>query len=131
MRDSFEICVLGKDPFDGVLDSTVRGESINGKQVTTRRLSSMGQAQSCSIVFVSSSEVANLPAIIGAAQQLSVLTVSDMNNFAERGGIIQLVRENNRIRFEVNLAAAQESHLVLSSELLKVAIRVIQRHPKR
>lgn len=129
--DSFQICVLGKDPFEGILAATVRGESINGKKISLQRISSVQQGQDCSILFVSSSEEGRLPAILSTAQRLSLLTVSDMKNFAERGGVIELVRQQDRIRFEVNLTAAQESHLALSSELLKVAIRVLQKNSNR
>jgi hypothetical protein len=128
--DSLSLCILGKDPFGEALDATVRGESINGKKITVQRLMNMQHAESCSILFVSSSEEGHLPAIVAPAKTLSLLTVSDMKGFAERGGIIQLVRQQDRIRFEVNLAAAQESHLALSSELLKVAVRVIQKDSK-
>ncbi len=125
--DPFSICILGKDPFGEALDATVRGESINGKKITVQRLVNMQHAETCSILFVSSSEESHLPAIVAPAKTLSLLTVSDMKGFAERGGIIQLVRQQDRIRFEVNLAVAQESHLTLSSELLKVAVRVVQK----
>lgn len=128
--DSFSICIIGKDPFGESLDSTVSGESINGKKVRVQRLVNMQHAESCSILFISSSEESHLPAIVAPAKTLSLLTVSDMDEFAERGGIIQLVRQQDRIRFEVNLATAQESRLTLSSELLKVAVRVLQKYPK-
>lgn len=128
--DSFQICILGQDPFGEILDSTVRGESISGRKITTQRLSNMQQAHACSILFVSLSEESRLLAIIKDADQLGLLTVSEIKHFAERGGMIELVKQEGKIRFEVNLRAAQECHLVLSSELLKVAIRVLQKNEK-
>ncbi|MGA9529890.1 MAG: YfiR family protein [Terriglobales bacterium] len=125
--DSFEICVLGKDPFGPSLDAIVKGESIDRKTIRVRRLSNVQQGQSCAILFISSSEENHLPALVAAAQNFSVLTVSDIKHFADRGGIIGLVRQDDKVRFEVNRGAAEQSHLVLSSELLKVAIRVIQK----
>lgn len=124
-KDAFEICILGKDSFGGVLEATVRGETMNGKKVTTRRLSVVEQSQGCSILFVSSSEENDLSSILTAADRLNLLTVSDMQDFAKRGGVIGLIRQQDR-RFEVNLRAAKRNHLVLSSELLKVATRVVQ-----
>jgi hypothetical protein len=125
--DVFGICVLGRDPFGTILDSTVNGESIDGKKISVKRLSSMQQAQPCNILFISSSEEAHLAAILEASQRMSLLTVSDMKNFAQRGGAIGLVVQDDRIRFEVNRTAAMRCHLALSSELLKVAIRVIEK----
>jgi len=120
-----EICVLGKDPFGMVLDSTVAGDSIDGRKITVGRVSSVQQAAPCSILFISSSEDKQLSSILAAAADLGLLTVSDMANFAERGGAVGFVTQQERIRFEVNRDAAQRSHLVLSSELLKVASKVI------
>jgi len=122
---AFYICVLGKDPFGPILDETVNGEQIDGKKVGILRISRLQEVRSCSILFVSSSEEKRLPTIIVEAERVHVLTVSDMPHFAERGGTIGLVNHNDRIRFEVNRAAAEKCHLGLSSELLKVALRVI------
>lgn len=124
---SFEICVLGRDPFGDVLDATVNGESINGKNIAIRRILSLIQAADCEVLFVSESEQARLGTILDAAQRLNLLTVSNIRHFAERGGVIGLVQQQDRIRFEVNRTAAQRSHLVLSSELLKVAVRIIEK----
>jgi uncharacterized protein DUF4154 len=124
-NDSFDICVLGKDPLGAVLDSTVEGETIDGKTVTASRLGSIQEMSHCSVLFVSSSEEGRLALILNAAQRFSVLTVSDLSHFAERGGMIGLVMQGDKIRFRVNRKAAEDAHLVLSSELLKVAAEVI------
>ncbi len=124
--DSFGVCILGKDPFGEALDATVTGESIDHKQIKVLRISRMPEADACNILFVSSSEEAHLAAILSDAQKFHWLTVSDMKHFAERGGDIGMLRQENRVRFEVNRSAAEQSSLVLSSELLKVATRVIQ-----
>jgi hypothetical protein len=126
-----EICVLGRDPFGAVLDSTVAGESIDGRKITIRRLAKVQDTASCSILFIGESDWNQLSAILAAAQHFGALTVSDMPHFAERGGIIGFVMQENRIRFEVNRNAAEQSHLVLSSELLKVASKVIEKNAPR
>jgi hypothetical protein len=121
----FEICILGKDPFGKVLDATVVGERIGGRTIKVRGLAQLPQAGSCSILFVSSSEETRLAPILASAHRLSLLTVSDVRHFAERGGVIGLLVHKDRVRFEVNRRAAERCHLQLSSELLKVAVRVI------
>jgi hypothetical protein len=125
--DTREICVLGKDPFGAVLDATVSGESLDGKKITVNRPTRIEDATQCSILFVSPSEEARLGIILIAAQRLGILTVSTLPRFAERGGIIEFVIQQGKIRFSVNRTAAEQSHLVLSSELLKVAVRVIDK----
>jgi hypothetical protein len=125
--DPFEICIVGKDPFGKVLDATVMGERIGGRTIAIKRLSQVQQAGSCSILFVSSSEEARLATILDSAHRFNLLTVSDLKHFAERGGVIGLVVQQDRVRFEVNRAAAERCHIQLSSELLKVAVKVIDK----
>jgi hypothetical protein len=126
--DSFNVCVLGQDPFGPALDATLAGETIGGKNVTARRISSPQEAVNCRILFMSSEEGSRLSKIMEALDRGSVLTVSDMPQFSQRGGMIQFVLEGKKVRFEVNLTAVQRAGLTLSSELLKVATTV-RRNP--
>jgi hypothetical protein len=121
---SFGVCVLGHDPFGATLDATVAAERIDGKNVVTRRIATPADAIGCRILFVSASEERVLPVIVQAAEKAGVLTVSDMPHFVERGGMIQFVSQDNKVRFEINVGAAQHAGLALSSELLRVAVSV-------
>jgi hypothetical protein len=122
---SLDLCVLGEDPFGEALDDTVRGETVRGRTLQVRRLDVVSASEGCEIVFVSSSERSRLDRILAALDEKRVLTVGDMEHFAERGGIIQLVNEENRLRLEINMHAAQESGLKISSQLLKLG-RIVQ-----
>jgi hypothetical protein len=125
--DQFRICILGKDPFGSVLDSTVAGERIGGRQIAIQRITHVQQAAPCNILFVSASEEDNLRPVLDEANRLHILTVSDLKRFTQRGGVIGLSVQEERVRFEVNRKAAERSHLQLSSELLKVAFKVIDK----
>lgn len=129
--DSLAICVFGKDPLGPVLDSTVAGESIDGKKITVSRPSRIQDTGECNILFISSSEEDHLAPILSMARRAGVLTVSDMPRFAEHGGVIEFVMQEGKIRFQVNRAAAEQSGLALSSQLLKVASKVIDKAPPR
>lgn len=121
---AFIICVIGQDPFGIVLESTLAGELLGGRPVVVKRIPKAQDAAACHVLFVSSEQDKNLPEILAAVDQTSVLTVSDMPNFSKRGGMIQFVLNGDRVRFEINLESALNSHLVLPSELLKVASSV-------
>jgi hypothetical protein len=121
---SFSVCVLGHDPFGPTLDATMAGETIAGRPVVAKRIAKSTETTGCRIVFVSRSEEPQLPSILEAAGAAGALTVSDLPEFAARGGMIQFVSQDNRIRFEVNLTAVERANLLLSSELLKVATAV-------
>jgi hypothetical protein len=130
ISDTVQICLLGQDPFGTTLDSTVAGENIEGRKISIRRLSALEDSEECNILFISSSRENQLRRILASAQHAGILTVSDIPHFAERGGIIGFVIQQDRIRFEVNRKAAEQSHLVLSSELLKVASKIIEKVPE-
>ena len=121
---SFNICVLGRDPFDSTFQTTIAGETIKGKNVLVKRIPRAQDGAACQILFISSSEEARLKDILAVLDKTSVLTVSDMPQFTQRGGMIQFVTEAKRVRFEVNLTSAERTGLTLSSQLLKVAIGV-------
>jgi len=121
---SFAICVLGTDPFGATLDATIAGAAIRGRKVSVRRISSPEAAGACHIVFVSASEDHRMATLGPALAQSGALTVSDMPQFADRGGMIQFVTAANRVRFEINLQSAREAGLMMSSELLRVASAV-------
>jgi uncharacterized protein DUF4154 len=127
--EPFEICVLGEDPFGLTLDSALTGAKISGKIVTAKRISKPQEIDSCRILFISSSEGAHLEEILGTLERASVLTVSDIPQFSQRGGMIEFVLDGGRVRFQVNLTNAEGAGLNMSSELLKVAVRVM-RNPR-
>jgi len=121
---SFTICVLGQDPIRRSLDATLAGETIGGKTIVAKRISSAEESGICQILFLSRTDDSRLNKIIADLDKMAVLTVSDMPQFVKRGGMIQFVLEGKKVRFEVNLTATQHVGLTLSSELLKVATAV-------
>lgn len=122
--DSFPICVLGRDPFGATLESTIIGEKIGQMPLREDHIADASDAKHCRILFISDSEDEHLAAILDTLQKEPVLTVSETRDFALRGGMIQFVVVDNRVRFEINLATAQRAGLEVSSQLLKVASMV-------
>jgi hypothetical protein len=120
----FTICVLGKDPFGVLLDSALANQTIGGQGVVARRLTKPEDAVGCRILFISSSEDHQLRDILMALAKNDVLTVSDIAQFSERGGMIEFIPQGDRVRFAVNVSNVEDAGLSLSSELLKVAVAV-------
>jgi len=120
--DPFIIGVVGTDPFGAALDKIVEGETFNNRPIVARRFPRMDEAAANShVLFISSSEESHLAAILKLLGRQDVLTVSEIENFAQRGGIISLKKENNRIVFEINLSAAKRARLTMNAQLLKLA----------
>jgi len=115
------IGILGDDPFRGFLDATVRGERLSARPFVVRRYARAEDIGACDILFISQSEGNRVEAILASLNNRPILTVSDLDRFAKRGGMIHLVTDGNRIRLAINLEAAQAAHLTISSKLLRVA----------
>jgi hypothetical protein len=118
---SLSICVLGPDPFGDFLDQTVRGERVGGRPLQVRRYRRADEIRTCHILFISRSEGSPPEDILAGLKHRPILTVSDIDGFAERGGMIAFVTDRNRIRLKINLDAAAMAHLTISSKLLRVA----------
>jgi hypothetical protein len=117
----FVICIVGKDPFDGMLENVVRGESLGAHPIEVQQHPSAGEAKHCNILFVGRAEAARLPETVAALRGRSVLTVTDVAGGEREGAMIVLVTENNRVRMRINPSAAKASRLTISSKLLRPA----------
>ena len=123
------IGILGEDPFGDDLDNTVQNKYIHGRQIGIERYDRLNQLKDCQILFISNSETKNLTAIFSKLRYTSILTVGDTENFSREGGMINFVRKENKIHFEINADAAQEAGLKLSSKLLNLA-KIVESSPK-
>jgi YfiR/HmsC-like len=124
LTNQFSICIVGKDEFGPALDAIVQSDTVKGRTIVVKRLQSIPFTDSCQILFLASSEKAHLTRDLDALKEKPILTVSSMPGFLDRGGMIQFIVQDNRVRFAVSLAAATHVHLTFSSQLLKVAVYV-------
>jgi len=115
------IGVLGEDPFGMYLDQTIRGEKVNDRPLVMQRFRRVTEIKACDVLFISRSENDRMDQTLGNLKGRSILTVSDAENFASRGGMIEFFTERNKIRMRINLDAVKEADLKISSKLLRVA----------
>jgi hypothetical protein len=115
------LCVFGHDPFGSALDDIIRGRIVNNRSVLVRRINEMRDLKSCQLVFVSAADDKRLPEVLISLKDASAIVVGETEGFAERGGGIQFFLEDNRLRFAVNVDAAQRARLKVSSKLLALA----------
>lgn len=124
----FIIGVVGADPFGSILDQTVKDKTINGRRLIVQRFAPDEDLRQCHILFISRSLKDAVPFLLDQLKQESVLTVSELETFARRGGAINLVIVDERVKVEINPQAAQRAALKISSKLLQVA-RVVTEEP--
>ena len=118
---SFNISVIGENPFGSALDDLYSNTKIKNKKVKIIYISKISEIDSCQILFISNSKEKSLDAILDYTKGKPILTVSDHDGFAEKGVIINFYIANNKIRFEINENSLIQSNLYMSYLLLNVA----------
>jgi hypothetical protein len=125
-RDApFVFCLLGDPSFGVEVGAAVAAKRRDGRPIELRQASELSELDDCHLLFVGRSERARLAEILAALRQLPVLTVGDSDEFVGGGGMIGLVLRRNRVRFEIDHAAAERVGLAISSRLLDLAERVV------
>ena len=121
--NSLNLCVYGPDPFGEHLDN-LRGKSVGKRTLSVSRASSVERLGSCQIVFITRPVIGNLPRVLDALNGRPVLTIADSPGAMRQGVVLNMGSEQNRVTFEVNLVAARDNGLNLSSQLLRLATEV-------
>jgi hypothetical protein len=121
----FSIGILGDDPFDGSLDETIQGETVNGHKIAAVRSQRIEDLKNCQIIFVCRSEKKRVAEILTELDSKPILTVSEIDGFARDGGGINFFLAGSKVRFEINPGAAQSDGLKISSQLLSLG-KIVQ-----
>ena len=117
----FAIGVFGKDPFHELLDNTVAGKTIGNRKFIVRRGAKLEDLKGCQILFVCRSERDQMARILEKTRHLPILTVGEMDGFAQQCGVINFVIEDNKVHFEINPNAAASANLAIKAQLLRLA----------
>ena len=113
--------VLGDDALAPVLAAALRDKTVHGHPIVVRRLDSSADAKSCAVLLVGAADRKEIGRIVQSVGRSPVLTIGELVQFSRLGGVIAFIRDGNRIRFEINLDAAERAGLQVSSKLLGLA----------
>jgi hypothetical protein len=118
---SLILCVIGDDPFGDMLDRAVAGQRAGDRAIVVRR--SARVLSGCHILYAAGSPAQSVRDILAAVHGTPALTVTDQGQDDARG-IVNLVVQENKVRFEIDDRAAMEDGLAISSKLLSLAVSV-------
>lgn len=121
---SLNLCIFDNDPHLPELRNSIEGKPIGSHVFHLRLLGQTQEIQGCQILFLSRDQARRQSATLKSLRGLPVLTVGETANFLADGGMIRFHLEGNKIRFDINLGAADLSHLKISSRLLLLATSV-------
>jgi hypothetical protein len=125
------IGVLGENPFSSpseatnYLDQAVTGKIINERKIVVKYSDRLADLTHCQLLFVGKSERNRIKDILANVSGMTILTVGETDNFCQQGGVINFVMQSEKVRFEINVGAAEKAGLKISSKLLNVA-KVVQ-----
>lgn len=120
-RSPVTFCVPAGEPFADTLERSLEGKNLNGRVVVIRRIAKPQQAHACHVLALTALENKQVEEYLSAMSGWSVLTIGDGNRFTARGGMIQLIKDVNKLRFAVNLNAVNRVGLKISSRLLQLS----------
>jgi hypothetical protein len=118
---TFNIGIIGPDPFGPYLDAAVEGERIGTHVIKVNRYTKLSDIKNCHILYIASQDPDEVRSILEAVKGKNILTVSDTPNFIRWGGMIRFYTEQSRIRLQINNTLARSAELKISSKLLRVA----------
>lgn len=133
------IGIIGKDVFQNAFEN-LKNKKIEGKKVILVRYKGISELEKNSkkhpqidnirkshMLFICPSEKKHMKEIVESVKEHGILTIADTKDFLETGGIINLIMEEKKVRFEINIAAAKQSGITIRSQLLRLAKKVIKR----
>ncbi len=117
------IGVVGDNPFGPFLENSARAAVVNGRRIVVRQLQARDKLDDCEILFLSAAESADPTEILRRIGRTPVLTVGESPRFLREGGMIRLMVEDDRVRFQINPDRAEAAGLRVSAQLLSLAVR--------
>jgi len=123
-----KLSVVGDTGVADALEQTIKGRGVDNHELSVEVVKADGPILMCHLLYVSGLDAKKSTHLLDALNGTSVFTVGDGDRFAEMGGVAQLILENGRMRFAVNVDAARHAHLKISSKLLSLA-KIIKDEP--
>ena len=117
----FTIGISAAPEVRNVLLEITRGKRIQGREIVVQTITTAQDIQACQLVFIGTTDKPRIAALLQRAQAAVVLTVGDAESFLALGGMVNFMRQENKLRIEIGLDAVQRTRLVMSAKLLAVA----------
>ena len=117
---SLTICLFGDDPFDGYL-SPLEGRTAQQAVISIIHVNSIPETQNCRVIIIHRNQRKQLPDLFAVSQHKNILTISDIENFAELGGMVELARQEEKVVLQINKNSVDSAKLIIDASMLKLA----------
>jgi len=119
-NDPFLICVLTEDTSGNIMQASLKDKEVKGRIIHIAQSNEYQSLKGCQVFFISLSQNAKSTEVLNKIKSKNILTIGESDGFAKSGGIIGLYKEGGKLRFEINLEAADRADLKISSKLLSL-----------
>jgi hypothetical protein len=119
--ERFRLCSVGDPKVAAALAAIIEGESAAGRPLALAQPQTDDEARQCQILYISAGDPDRSARLLAAVRQAPVLTAGDGPRFAQQGGAVGFLLEDNRVRFDINMSAVERAGLKVSSKLLRIA----------
>lgn len=119
-RNKLQLCLLGGDAFDGYL-FPLEGRTAQQALIVLDNVKNVNEVTDCSIIIISRSHEDNLPELIQFLKNKHILTISDIEQFSKRGGMVELAKEGEKINLYINKKAVEDAGLNIQDRMLRLA----------
>ncbi len=121
---TFDFCIVGKNPFGTALEG-LESKKIGGRTIQLHYARSISEAETCHVMFISKSEQNNLEQLKQKIGDQPIITVSDIDEFSQHGGIFEFIIKAGRLSFIINNQQAIHNRLQINASLLNLAAEVL------
>jgi len=119
----YKYCILGSDDIGPVLDEAMAGKNAKNRPFDLRRLmlSDVELAKNCHVVFIGATSSDEISSIIDSLVGLPVLTVGEVENFAQSGGMVGFFGKGRKVALAINQKRLEDAGLTASSKLYRAS----------
>ena len=118
---SFRFCVLNEQSLDEAL-AALEGRSVGDRAIAVKRLRSGSNPNTCDLLFLGKAASASERwQILEQCRGRPILTISDSDGFAARGGMVEITKRRKRLAFRINLAATRDTGIRIAAPLLDLS----------
>jgi hypothetical protein len=119
--EPFVMCVVGDAAVGRELERAVRARVLAGHSIAVFNVVRAEPTRICHLLYVSGMTPGQAAQLVAGLRDLPVLTISDVEDFTELGGIAQFFFTHGQLRFSVQNESAKRARLKISSRLLALA----------
>lgn len=118
--DQLTLCTIGYDKLTQVL-KRLQGKKIRGRNLQINNQQDLDTTDQCHLLYIALSEKNNIQQLIESLGQRPILSISELDKFAESGGMVELQNHRGKTQLVINLDSIRESDLFISSRLLMMS----------